>query len=788
MFKNFIKTAIRNLAKNKLISFINIFGLSIAIGCSLVVYMLVDYEYNQDIFHENRDNIFLLENVIARDGVEQLWGDSPAPIGEMMEIDFPQIKHMVRVDDRNIVLKYEEKVFDEYIRFVDPEFLDMFTFPLSSGNKSALLDHSKVIISKRIADKYFGQESAIGEQIEVIINDKKESFTIGGVAEQFPKLSSFGFDILANFDKKFNIFDEEDPNDWKDFIRATFIQLNDPKDIDLISSKMDKYIALQNAAEEDWPAISYPFQPFNTLSINSYNIRGDISGGGDPIGRIVLSTIGAFMLLLACFNYINISISSATKRLKEIGVRKVIGGTKKQLVFQFLGENLIICMLALALGAVWARTLFGPWFDSQFTIGLELNFYENVNAWLFFAALLFITGIASGAYPAFYISSFNAVNIFRGRQKFGKKSAFTKVFLTFQFILSIITIVFGIAFVQNAEFLQAQDWGYNQEQTFVVRVDSERTYTSLKNEFQQSPDIKLMAGSRNHIGRSTGLSVIDYHDKKYEIRNIDVGFDYLETLNIRLKEGRFFDRSFLSDKDISVVINQKFADNLQWDSPIGETFDLDTVKYSVVGVVENFHYDDFDEKIEPTFFRMTEEENFRFLSMRITEGKSTEVEALAETLWAKHVPDLPYTAFFQDEVFDRYFNNLKGHGRIMGFTAMLAIILSCMGLYGLVSLNVATRMKEFSIRKVLGAGAASIFKGVNRQFVWLIGIACILGLPISFYMVNMLFDEVYEYHMTLTMVPLAMAASFIFGVALLTVSTQIYKVVKSNPVDALRNE
>lgn len=788
MVKNFIKTALRSLAKNKLISFINIFGLSLAIGCSLVVYVFVDFMYSQDHFHENRESIFMVKNTVSRNGIEQIWGDSPAPLGEMLEADFSQIKYAVRIDNRNVVLKYNEKVFGEFVRFVDPEFLDMFTYPLSSGNREALIDPSKIIISKRISDKYFGEAEPLGEQIVLVINDKKESFTIGGVAKEFPKTASFSFDILINFEKKFNIYQKEDRNDWKDFIGSTFIQLNDPKDISLISSNMGKYVQLQNAADEDWPAEAYTFEPMTTLSMNSHAIDGDISGGDDPIGRIILLTIAGFMMTLASFNYINISISSATKRLKEIGIRKVIGGTKRQLVIQFIGENLIICALALILGAVWARVLFLPWFNAQFPIELGLDFYQNINAWLFMGVLLLITGFGSGAYPAFYISSFSPVNIFRGNQTFGKKNKFTKIFLTFQFVLSIITIVFGISFVQNAKYQQGRDWGYDQAQTLVLPVDNEGTYIAFKNEFLQNSNVTSVAGSANHMGRSVGLSVIDINDKKYETRRIDVGYNYLETHNIRLKEGRFFDESLLTDLDKSVVINETFAKNMEWKNPVGQAFDIDSLTYNVIGVATDFHYNDFNQKIVPAFFRMAKEEKFNFISIRVKEGKVVETEAQAEILWKKHVPDLPYNAFFQNEVFDRYFDQLKSHGRIMGFTATLAIILSCMGLFGLVSLNVATRMKEFSIRKVLGAGVASIFHGVNRQYVLLISIACILGLPISYFLVSLLFEEVYKYHMPLTAIPFILATIFIFGVALLTVSSQIYKVMTSNPVDALRNE
>ncbi len=788
MLKNFLKTALRSIVKNRLISFINIFGLSVAIGCSLVVYIYVDWELSMDKYHVGHEKIFLLQNIVSRDGAEQLWGDSPAPIGAMLREDFPQIKEVVRIDNRSAVGKYGDKIFKERVRFVDPSFLKVFSFPLASGNREVLNDPTKLVISQRIAEKYFGDEDPLGKQFELIMNDKKASFEIAAVGDKFPKTSSFTYDFLVNFDRKFNIYEKDDPQDWKDFINATFIQLENASDIEFISNAMDKYVKLQNAAEEDWPASAYTFQALTDLSINSYKISGDISGGGDPVGRIVLSLIGIFMMLLACFNYINISIVSATKRLKEIGVRKVIGGTKKQLVLQFLGENLIVCFFALILGSLLARFLFGPWFDNLFSIGLSLELYQNPSAWLFFFVLLMITGLGSGAYPAFYVSSFNAVNIFRGKQRFGRKNKFTKIFLIFQFVLSIITIVFGITFVQNANYQQERDWGYNQSQVLVVPVDKEQTFTLLKNEFLQAPGISSIAGARNHLGRSVYTEVIDLNGKKNEIRRMDIGYDYLETLGVRLKQGRFFERERVTDSKESVIINEKFVENMNWDNPLEMSFDVDTLTYNVVGVAENFHYDDFDDEIEPAFFAMANEEDFNFIALKIEPGNVSATAELAEKTWKSAVPDLPYNGFFQDTVFDNYFHNVKGHGKIMGFTATLAIILSCMGLFGLVSLNVSARMREFSIRKVLGAEILHIFNGVNRQYIWLILIACFLGLPISYYFVNMLLEEVYAYHMPLTMGPLILATIFIFTVSLLTVSSLIYKVIVANPVDALRSE
>ncbi len=342
MIRNYIKLALRSLTKNKLVSFINIFGLSTAIGVSIAVFAFVDFEYNVDQVHENVDEIFIVGNVVERDGKEQLWGDSPAPIGAMLKQDYQQIKSAVRIDGRSLVFKYDDKVFNEYCRFVDPEFMDMFTYPVKYGNAKALEDPSRIIISHDLSVKYFGDENPVGEQITMNFGeDRIASFIIGAVAEDFPPVYSFSFSILVHWDKKYDLYTDLDENDWKDFIGATFIQLENKEDIGIINAGMGKYVALQNQVEEDWPAISYPTHPLSTFSLNAYKWSGSISFGDEPTGRIILSILAGFLLALACFNYMNIAIVSATKRLKEIGIRKTIGSTKFQLVRQFLIENIV---------------------------------------------------------------------------------------------------------------------------------------------------------------------------------------------------------------------------------------------------------------------------------------------------------------------------------------------------------------------------------------------------------------------------------------------------------------
>jgi putative ABC transport system permease protein len=788
MLKNYIKVAFRNLAKNKLVSFINIVGLSAAVGVSIVVFTFIHFEYNADWFHENREAIYLVGNTVERDGTEQVWGDSPTPIGAMLRQDYPQLKYVVRIANKSMVFKYEDQVFTEYTRFVDPEFMKMFTFPVKYGNIDALEDKSRIIISSILAEKYFGDENPVGEQVTLNYGpDKVRSYIVGAVAEPFDKMASFNFSVLSHWDNKEAIFPDEESTNWSSFIAATFIQFNDPSDISTIENGMGKYIALQNAVEEDWPAKAYPLHPFATLSLDSYTILGDLASGSEPTGRIVLTTIALFILVIACFNFMNISIVSASKRLKEIGLRKSIGGVKSQLVWQFLLENMVLTILSLIIGTLLGKFLFVPWMDNLFGMGIEFNLTQGIEIWLFYLGMLLLLGFASGAYPAFYISSFKPIDIFGGRLKIAGKNRFTKGFLTLQFILSLIAIVSGIVFMQNVDYQKDRDWGYDQDQLYVLQVPDGESFRMMKNVVAQNPNVVSVTGSANHVGRSFALAVIDKDDKKFEVRRLDVGPDYIESMGLRLVEGRTFDENLKTDEQ-SVIVNETFVNNIGWDQIIDNTFTFDSTEYSIIGIVEDYHYDSFWNKIEPAMLRLVPDDNFRFVLAEISGGTAVETTAYFEQVWKEQLPDIPFNGYFQDTVFDNYFNQISGHTKLIGFSASLAIVLSCLGLFGLVSLNVTAKKKDFSIRKVLGAGNLEMAKGVNQQYIWILIIATIIGAPLSYFVMVAFLDSVYEYHVPVTIWSISTGVVLIFIVAFTTVSSLVVQVIRDNPVDALRTE
>ncbi|MFC1493396.1 ABC transporter permease, partial [candidate division KSB1 bacterium] len=414
MLKNYIKVAIRNLVRLKVYSFINILGLSVSIGCCIVFFLLLEKEYSSDRFHENADKIFLVGYTLQGDENGQRWGNSPLPIGPALESDFPQVERSVRIIGKNGVMQYQDKVFTESVRFVDPGFLEMFSFPLKYGSIAALSDINAVIIDQSISEKYFGEENPVGKDIVIIFDGKyREAFRIAGIAEKFPMNASFGFDILASSEKYFSLFDERSDN-WEKLISATFIQVGRSADIRNISDQYQDYLERHNSVRIDRPIETLIFEPLPTLSWESQNIKNSISSGSTPEALIMLLIIGLLLLIVACFNYINIAIAAGGRRLKEIGIRKVIGGFRKQLIYQFLGENFIICIVALITGSVLAFYVFLPGLFSMMGSGEEfslMEFFSNGNLWGFFFILLVLTGIGAGAYPALFISKFQPVNI-----------------------------------------------------------------------------------------------------------------------------------------------------------------------------------------------------------------------------------------------------------------------------------------------------------------------------------------------------------------------------------------
>ena len=791
MFSNYFKMAYRSLIRNKLPSFINFTGLAVSIGCCIIFFLLLDMEYTSDRFHENAEKIFMVGYTLEGDKNKQRWGDSPQPLGPALTTEFPQIEKAVRVANKSGSMRYQEKVFKESIRFVDPDFFSMFTFPLNQRDKGILSDKNALILSQEYAEKYFGDENPIGKQVSITFNQQlKETFFIKGVAEKFHHNASFSFNILASIEK-FQDITKGELDDWSRFVQATFIQVNDVENISTISNQMEKFRERHNASRFDRPISSFIFEHLPTLSWESQEIQRSISSGSTPQILIMLFIVGLFLVLQACSNYVNITLVSGTHRYKEIGIRKVTGSTRFQIVKQFLGENFLLCFLALFGGIILTELVLLPGFNeiTGNTQKISLfEFFTNFHLWIFFVGLLIITGFGAGFYPALVVSKYQPIQILRGKIKSKKKDKSSSISLALDFGITFLIICLVIVFWQNNKYQQKRDWGYNQNHVINLYLEEKGQFEIIKNVANQNLNILNSAGTVHAIGRSSNESIVEVEGEKQDVSQFDIGFNYLKTLGIRLKGGRFFDQNYTSDLGSALMVNKQFMENMGWQNVLDKTIRFDNKQYSVIGVVEDFHYNYFFDEIRPVIFRVVQEESFRYLSIQTEPGKGIQTEKELAKSWRQLFPDSPFTSFFQDNVFENAVRNISVITKIFTLTALITLVISCMGLFGLVSLLISKRLKEISIHKVHGATVFNIANMISKRFVITILISFILVIPFGFTTIERILDGIFKYHMSLDASPFILAGVIVLLTAIFTIASQIYKASVKNPIDALRYE
>lgn len=789
MLKNYVKIGFRSLLKNRVPSTINIFGLSLSIACTVVVFMFLDFQNNMDSYHKNAQDIYQVTNWIENNEGMNQWGRTPVPLGNSLEKDFDQISAVARVHRRSAVLKYKDEIFNESVSFADPEFLQMFSFPLLQGNSHALEDDKAVVISNNIAIKYFGYEDPLGKEVEIVFNkNNKKTFLVAAVADRLPSNSSFGFDILIPFDT-YQKISKTEINSWDKFIDVTFVQMIPGASPNTLLEVMnDEYVAVQNKATEQRMIDRFNFVGLLDLSLSSHSIDSSFSMGGHPGGRIALAIVAIFLLLLSCLNYMNIAIVSASGRLKEIGLRKTIGGTRSEIIRQFLVENILVCFISLLLGLVLAYFFFLPGFNSALPLTIPFAFSSPWVMVIFFISLVLVVGLISGSYPAFYISAFKPIDIFSGNQKFGKKNLFSKIFLVFQFVLAIITILTGVIFTDNAIYQANLDWGYNPNHIVSIPIDADKHYSALYDKFESNARILSIAGSEHHVGKRTSSVLVEFEEKKLETRLLNIGPNYIETMNLRLIAGSSFSKQKSSNDLEGIIINQAFEKALKWDSSLDRKIKIDDKLYHVLGVVEDFRYWAFYDAIEPCILRITQENDFNYISFQTTSVSTNEINEYVKKTWKEIEPDLPYEGFYQNEVFARFFAESDANTQLMFFISGMALVLACMGLYGLVSFNITRKMKDFSVRKILGASMWNITKILNNDFIWYLVIAGVIGAPIAYYLMNVLLHSIFEVVKPMTAIPFVIAIGSVILTAYITIASQIMRVAKNNPTDTLRSE
>lgn len=787
MLKNYLLIGFRNAIRNGITSFINTFGLAIGIAGAITIFIFADQFLHTDDFFLKRDRIYQVTNLVDRNNNSVTLSDVPMALGETLQNDVPGIEKIVRVELGSGAVRVGNTVFSEQIYYVDTSFFEVFNYPFIEGNATALMGKKNIVITQRMATKYFGDKACVGETISIKFSSKQvEEFTVTAVVEQ-PANNTIYFDFLLPIDNYFDLRREQ-VNDWKYLTDGLFVLMKPGHGPMEMEASLKRLVTLQHDSSPEWLTEEFRVYSYDSLGDHAHEIESGVAGPGTPQGVYVLSTIAFILLMLACFNYMNISVATVSTRLKEIGIRKVIGSSRKEIMKQFIIESFMLCIASTVIGLAVSYFLFMPWLNMLLQYKIPFAFSSTHSLIYFFVSLLLLIVIVSGVYPAVYVSNFKPVSILKGKEKFGQRSLFSRVLLTVQFVLSFMTIVGCFVFIDNSFYLMRKDWGYKHDQNIIIPLVSADQYLPLRDLISTQKNIISYAGSADHIGWWNPRSSVEQLGKRHEIVSYKVGFDYLETVNVRLKAGRLFNKEIQSDAIESVVVNEKFVATMGWKEPIGQVFEYDSVKRVVIGTVQNFHYDDFYRDILPVMFSITSEDNYQYLSVKVEAGNTLETEAWLQDAWKKVAPDDPYEGALQDKAFANWASNNQQEIKLLSFIATLATLLSCLGLFGLVSYNITRRLKEFSVRKIFGANILQVFKLMSLDYVWILSTAFIIGAPTGFFLMDALVHHIYKDAQTAGPQPFIIAVLLMVLTVTITIGSQLKRVVKENPAKTLRSE
>ncbi|MDN5288482.1 MAG: transporter permease [Mucilaginibacter sp.] len=795
MFSNYLKIAFRVLWHNKIYVILNVAGLGFAIACCILAYLNYNYRANFDQNHTDTEQIYRLNSMRLVDGRKQPWGVIPLPLTQAMEKDISGVEQVARLSSTAVVVKHEENTFDEHIHYADKNLFDFFKFPLKSGSLSGFDQPGQVIISEVFAEKCFSKENAVGQSLTIIGSDgSPKVYMVAAVAQKVPANSSIQFDIITSFENA-PVNKQTALNSWKSpGVVTTFVKLKDKRSPELITGAFNSYVQINNRNNKDWPVAGFFLQPFSDLATSSdIDMPGYVYGSQltvNPRGVLVIVPVimSLFILLITCFNFTNISVAFASGRLKEIGIRKVIGGLRRQLIWQFLTENIVLCLLASALALFFVRLLL-PTVIQLTGIDLSPDFARDYGFWLFFILIPAVSAVFSGLYPAMYISSFEPVKILKGKTALGSSNRFTRFLLIAQFSLSCFALVVGIVMSQNASFQKKADFGYAINEVAVVEINSPQAYTALSQVVQQYPEIKGVAGCIQQIGDGTYTQMVKTQNEKIPVQAAKVGGEaYLKTMGIQLIQGRHFYNTG-ADADESILVNQTFVQRLGLKQPLGKRISLDSAKYTIVGVVNDYKEYGLHDLVPPCVLHMAKSADYKFMVVRADENKLVQVTRLLQTAWHQVAPTVPYRGYLQSDLIEKEIRMTQGFKSIAFFLAVVTLLLSASGLFAQIALNIDKRSKEIGMRKVLGASVMQIIGLINREFIRIILIAFVIGSALGYLFTSkFIFQVIYKYHPDAGPEPYIGTLLIVVLSCTAIIGTKVFQAAKANPIERLRAE
>ncbi|MBL0355877.1 MAG: ABC transporter permease [Chitinophagaceae bacterium] len=791
MFRSISKIVIRNLWKYKGYTLINIAGLGIGIAAMVWGFQTYQFSFSFDNFHKDQDHVY--RAVTYKEGADGMKGIFPMAAVQAAKSEFPGIEEAVKLDADWLNVKGQKaETFAEHAHFTDPAFFDLFNFPLVAGSKD-INDKTAVLITENTAKKYFGDENPLGKTLLFYPGLPHETaLTVKGILKDVPMNSTIQFEFITNF---INLRKPDgtvvNPDDWKWFLEAAYFKIPNNTDAKGLAEKLNKYLPLQNKAREDWKTSGFKLLSIkeNAAQSNSIDANDFIERPGDSAAYSPL--VLAFLLLLsACLNFSNTTVAKASQKLKEIGMRKVMGGTQQQLVAQLLLECAAVVFIAILL-SVLINMWWLPIFNNMFTyIDVQANYLHDISLLIFLLVTLLFTALLAGAYPAFYIAGFNPSSIFRGNVKFGGSNIFSRLMLGLQISIAIITVVAGMSFARNASFQKTYDFGYNLENCIGVFVKDKNTFDALKNEMAAMPQVTGLAGCRHHIGFERRSKVPEAEGIKKETRYFEVGRDYVDVMKLKMATGRSFDKERESDYANAILVSQKFAAMYGWNDQqaLNKQLRIDTAVYSVVGVMKDFHCNSLFEPMEPTVMKLVKEDKYSYLILQARQGDLTNVFEQTKKAWQKLFPLQPFRGFYQNEIIAESYKVSNSIATIFSWVAFVSILLTAAGLFALVSLTVLKKMKEIAIRKVAGANPGHVLVLITKGYCWIFILAAMLGSAAGYALTKLLLDLIFKVNAGVSNGTMFTGVMVLLAIAAITTGIKVLQAVRTNPVKMLRSE
>lgn len=792
MIKNYLTVALRNLRRNKIYLLINTLGMGIAMACCLTAYLLIAFNIEFDDYFRKDEETERIVKVVHHyeyaNGERDKDLTAPITMAPWAAEDIAAIEGYTRFTNRWGILSNDDKAFEENLRFADASFFDMFKMELKSGAFMTFENKQAVFLSEETAVKYFGDEDPVGKTMAVEFNNKKYELTVGGVLAKIPLNISFNIQALLRVELFLDAHEIE-PDDWE-YTSSILFKLNNINQRESVNEVLNRYATLWNESRKEAKTLSFEVVPFHTPVINGEVNKSDLRLPIPYIALFIFSGLASIILLIACFNLTNTTIALTGKRMKEIGVRKVMGSGRGQIIYQFMFEMVVTISLAIVAGVVMAQIIV-PRFATMWQLQYGLEDLNSLNFIIALIILLFISAILAGIYPALFGSKFRPVELLKGGKQVKGTNFFTRILLVFQFSLSVIVLIAGTIFTQNAVYQQELDLGYDKEKLVNVRVQEQRSYEKFKNALATNPEVEAVAGAKSHIGPYNASSVTIRFDTTdlFKTDLYHVGAGYFDVAGLEITSGRDFIEGNETDYEAAVVVDQNFVENHRLENPIDQRLFYRDKPYRIVGVVSNHLSGLKEHNSSEHIYMLTSPSEYSTMVVRVSADHAASALDALKKEWKGLFADEPFIGTLQEDVIyeeaNGYNKNLK---QIFFFLTVLGCLLSACGIYALASLNVQKRTKEIGVRKVLGATVTSILKLINKEFAIILMLAMVLGGAGGYALTSGLLGDLYAQHIEVGLVPVVVCCVAIFVIGISATSGTIFKAAVTNPSKTLRDE